>query len=587
MTKLPESMRSHPGAELSFDVVVVGGGSAGCVVASRLSEDPAVRVALLEAGADTPPGHVADDILSSYPMPLFRGERYIWPQLCARASSRQPGATLYEQGRVLGGGSSINVQAANRGLPRDYDRWAKQGAHGWSWNEVLPYFRKLERDLDFSGPLHGDDGPLPIRRISRQNWNAFSLALADGFASAGFRELADQNGEFDDGFFAPSISNSDDRRVSTASAYLDITVRRRPNLTIMTGHTVSQIGFDGVRARRIWATGPEGETIQIGCNRLVLAAGALSTPALLMRSGVGDGAALQKLGITCIAHTPAVGKHLQDHPCITLGHYLPTRFRAPLPPRRASLVALRYSSGFHFAPSSDMYVATSARAAWHAVGSRIGLYFIWCNAPFSRGELSLVSPDPRDSPRVELNLLSDERDALRMQNAVQRFAEISRALPFHRKDSDLLPLALSPRMKAMSKLNQSNDRLSRLAGATLDMSGPFRNVLLRSAISGGWSMRQLLRDEQALSDYVHSHVFGVWHASGTCRMGASSECSVVDPYGKVHTLDNVWIADASIMPGLPSANTNIPTIMIAEKISAGLQKQKSPTSLGVPFAERA
>ena len=156
---------------LYCDDVIVGGGSAGCVLANRLSGDPTRCVLLIEAGRDYPPGTEPAEILDSYPMPLFFGDRYIWPGLEAQASRARDGRAVsrpYEQGRVIGGGSSINVQSANRGLPRDYDEWRDLGARGWGWNDVLPYFRKLETDLDFGGEQHGSDGPIPIRRILYQ-----------------------------------------------------------------------------------------------------------------------------------------------------------------------------------------------------------------------------------------------------------------------------------------------------------------------------------------------------------------------------------------------------------------------------------
>src|ERR1700759_3153089 len=224
-----------------FDYVIVGGGSAGCVRAHRLSAVPSLRVALIEAGADTPPGAVPAAILDSYPMPVFCGETYIWPDLKAMAT-KDAAPRVYEQGRVMGGGSSINVQSANRGLPRDYDEWAANGAPGWAWNDVLPYFRKLERDLNFpEGELHGSDGPVPIRRIMPEDWPPFCHAFADGLRANGFATLQDQNAEFGDGLFPGAFSNVDDKRVSTAVAYLDEATRKRPNLTVYSNLRVERI----------------------------------------------------------------------------------------------------------------------------------------------------------------------------------------------------------------------------------------------------------------------------------------------------------------------------------------------------------
>ena len=233
--------------ELAFDDVIVGGGSAGCVVASRLSANRTRRVLLVEAGTDTVPGAEPAEILDSYPMPLFFGDRYIWPGLTASAGRTGNAAAVsraYEQARVMGGGSSINVQSANRGLPRDYDEWRDLGAEGWGWDDVLPYFRKLETDLDFAGPLHGNNGPIPIRRISQPDWPPFGAAVGAAFAASGVPFRQDQNSEFEDGIFPPAFSNRNDRRVSSAAAYLDEATRRRGNLTIWAGTQVEGLVMD-------------------------------------------------------------------------------------------------------------------------------------------------------------------------------------------------------------------------------------------------------------------------------------------------------------------------------------------------------
>src|ERR1700722_3648462 len=263
-----------------FDYVIVGGGSAGCVLAPRLSAGPSLRVALIEAGADTPPGAVPADILDSYPMPVFCGDKYIWPDLKARATS-QAAPRVYEQGRVMGGGSSINVQSANRGLPRDYDDWAANGAPGWAWRDVLPYFCKLECDENFPpSALHGGEGPIAIRRIMPEDWPPFCHAFADGLRANGFATLQDQNAEFSDGLFPGAFSNVDDKRVSTAVAYLDEATRKRSNLIVYSNLRVERIVMQGTAAQGVVAVAPNGEHVQLDANEVIVSAGALQSPAL-------------------------------------------------------------------------------------------------------------------------------------------------------------------------------------------------------------------------------------------------------------------------------------------------------------------
>ena len=551
-----------------FDYVIVGGGSAGCVLAHRLSAVPSLRVALIEAGKDTPPGAVPAEILDSYPMPVFCGDTYIWPELKASAT-RTAAPRVYEQGRVMGGGSSINVQSANRGLPRDYDGWAANGATGWAWQDVLPYFRKLERDVNFpEGELHGGDGPVPIRRVLQADWPPFCHAFADGMRKNGFASLQDQNGEFGDGYFPGTFSNLDDKRVSTAVAYLDAQTRRRRNLHIYPDLRVERIVMEGMVARGVVAVASNGAHVRFEANEVVLCAGALQSPALLMRAGVGAREDLSALGIDCMIDLPGVGRNLQDHPSLTFCHFLERRYRMPLSRRRASMTAARFTSGVAGCDASDLYLSSATRAAWHALGNRLGLFFLWCNRPYSRGRVRLVSPDAAVPPRVDLNLLDDPRDVARLAFGVRMLAKIVEASGLGHDPRDFFPAAFSPRVKALSRVGTGNAALTSMLGVLLDTPAPIRRALIERFFTRGQKMSALLADEHALESFIRANVFGVWHASGTCKMGdANDVMAVTDNAGLVRGAQGLRVVDASLMPRLPSANTNIPTIMMAEKIA--------------------
>ncbi len=261
---------------MNYDYIIVGGGSAGSVMANRLSANSANQVLLCEAGEDTPHGKVPPEVLDSYPGTAYFDPRFHWTELKVhtevishnRPEEDRPPLRKYEQARVMGGGSSINGQLANRGAPSDYDEWEARGAAGWNWDAVLPYFKKVERDMDFDGPWHGKDGRIPVRRIFPDMWNGHAKAVAKAFEEAGFEFILDQNGEYKDGYFPITISNLYDRRVSAAIGYLDPGTRLRENLTISPLTQVTGLLFEGTRCVGVTALVAGKETeFRVGDSR--------------------------------------------------------------------------------------------------------------------------------------------------------------------------------------------------------------------------------------------------------------------------------------------------------------------------------
>jgi 5-(hydroxymethyl)furfural/furfural oxidase len=265
---------------------------------------------------------------------------------------------------------------------------------------------------------------------------------------------------------------------------------------------------------------------------------------------------------------PGVGRNLQDHPSLTFCHFLERRYRMPLSRRRASMTAARFTSGVAGCEASDLYLSSATRAAWHALGNRLGLFFLWCNRPYSRGRVQLVSPDAAVPPRVDLNLLDDPRDVARLTFGVRMLAKIVEASGLGHDPRDFFPAAFSARVKALSRVGTGNAALTSMLGVLLDTPAPIRRALIERFFTRGQQMSALLADEHALEAFIRANVFGVWHASGTCKMGdAKDVMAVTDNAGRVRGAQGLRVVDASLMPRLPSANTNIPTIMMAEKIA--------------------
>jgi 5-(hydroxymethyl)furfural/furfural oxidase len=261
--------------------------------------------------------------------------------------------------------------AANRGLPSDYENWARLGAEGWDWEGVLPYFRRLENDRDFDGPLHGKDGPIRLQRYPREVWPQFTKAVIEAIEAEGWSNIKDQNGVFTDGYFPVAYNHTDERRVGAAWAYLTTEVRQRKNLTIVGECKVLKLLFDETRCAGVLAQ-RESVEVEFRAREVIVSCGALHTPALLMRSGVGPRGELAALGIAPVIDSPGVGKNLTEHPGVNFGCFMKPAARLPPELRRQMFAGLRWSSGMEGCPSGDMYVIPANKAQWHEIGGRIG-----------------------------------------------------------------------------------------------------------------------------------------------------------------------------------------------------------------------
>ena len=576
---MPRATRGGSTVPMQCDYLIIGAGSAGSVLAARLSEDPSNKVLLVEAGRDVLPGRVPSDISDVFPLSTFN-PAYVWGDLRAhwrRADNSPP--VPFQQGRIVGGGSTVMGMWAVRGMPDDYETWARAGATNWGWSDVLPYFRKLESDHDFAGPLHGRDGPIPIRRLPSAQWSPLAQAMHGAANLLGFPAVEDMNADFRDGHCTLPISRYSSTRASAGLCYLNEPVRARRNLSIIAHATAERLVVEasrvvGALVRR------EGQTqaVRIDARETLVCAGAIHSPAILMRSGIGPGKHLVDLGIPVVADRPGVGANLQNHPLLPAVAWLHRGGRDARRGRPPASTYLRWSSGVLDAGPGDMGLYIRSYLVWHALGRHMAMVGPVLMRPFSRGTVRLANADSRVPPVVAFNFLDDSRDRERLTDGLRTAAALLDTPCVREVCSPAFMLVNAGRLARFNHLSVLNGVLGQAASVLLDIL-PRVGEAAMDLLTQRVPLSALVRDEDALAAVVIEQCGGTNHVAGTCRMGRSDDPdSVVDTAGRVFGIAGLRVVDASIMPTVPSGNTHLPTVMVAEKVADAMKTGRHATS---------
>ena len=506
---------------MKYDVVIVGAGSAGCTLASRLTEDPERTVLLLEAGPD-----YAD--FESYPNDLKYGYNQTASAVGAPHNWSFTGISTPEQGntmpvprgRVVGGSSAINGQVLLRGVPEDYDNWASWGNDEWSFVKTLPYFRKLETDTDIHDDFHGNEGPIPVRRHKEETWLPAQQAFYQACRAEGYPHDPDMNHPDSGGVGPIPMNNPNGVRMSTSLTYLN-PIRHRLNLTVRSGVTAHRLVFEGNRVVGVDVESG-GERFVVEGDEIICCGGAVGSPQLLMLSGVGPAEHLGEMGIHVNHELPGVGQNLRDHPNVRV----PVRVREDFPmdpeaPR--TQLALRYTAEGS-GDRNDMQILQSSFSSpmggdpLEGEGIRFTCIL---ELAVGAGELKLASTDPYEQPVLDYNYLQEPWDRERMREGVRLCLKLLEGDAYQ----DFVEECITP-------------------------------------------TEEDLESDDALDQWLLMNVTTTQHISGTCKMGPASDgMAVVDQYCRVHGLEGLRVVDVSVLPDCVRANTNATTIMIAERVA--------------------